>query len=441
MKFFLFIVYLSVASLFLQLPAFAASRYDILYMRPNPAGGAHFSVLDAKTLKQWRSTFGTSAGYSYGAFDLKAGTVEQFSVVDHLFVQYFYGAVGLTDWLEAGFDMPVVWYERFKNPDIAAPSASRITNAGDLKIQLKGRLLDYENFGLAMAGFIQPQTGKASTFLGNENFSGGALLAMDVKASDRFIGSLNAGATFRNHVIYRNVDFQHLFNLGAAADIRIYKGLHIQSEMRNSTPLDNPWKNKATAVLEADGGLAWHVGDSGFTVRGLAGGGFYHGLGSPTVRGTLAVSYLVPEEKKLTLTQPSPIPSTLRQDSGHASLGTGKGEGVKKNLAGNAVHFAFDSTKITKTESAEFDEIVAFLKAHPEIKKLRLEGHADLTGTEQVNMAISIARANRVKDYLIKHGVSGVKFAVVGFGESRPKAPNKTRKGRAQNRRVEFVVE
>ncbi len=427
MRFFLFITYPIVLSFFLQANAFAASRYDILYMRPNPAGGAHFSVLDAKTLKQWNSAFGTSAGYSYGAFDLKTDTVKQWSVVGHLFVQNFYGAVGLTDWLEAGFDMPVVWYERFKSPDIAAPSANNITNAGDLKIQLKGRLLDYENFGLALAGFIQPQTGKASTFLGNENVSGGALLAMDVKSSDRFVGSLNAGATFRDHVLYRNVDFQHLLNLDVAADIRIYKGLHIQSEMRHSTPLDNPWKNKTTAVLEADSGLAWHIGDSGFTLRGLAGGGFYHGLGSPTVRGTAAVSYLVPGEVKK---------EASKLDSSTAADGNDRISDRLKD-----VHFAFDSTKIAGAEMAALDEMAAFLKSHSEIKKLRLEGHADSIGTVLVNMTVSIARANKVKAYLIKRGVTGIDMTIAGYGESKPKNPNNTKEGRAQNRRVEFVVE
>lgn len=424
MRLFIFAT-ITAALLLFSVSAFAASRYDILYMRPNPAGGPYFSVLDSETLKQWRSTFGTSLSYSYGSFDLVTAGVKQFSVVDHLFVQDIFGAVGLTDWLEAGFDLPVVWWERFRSPDVAAPSAESITNIGDLKIQLKGKILDTKNFGLALAGFVQPQTGKASTFLGNESVSGGALLAMDFKSGDRFIASLNAGTVFRDHVVYRNVDFQNLLNLGAAVDVRIYKGLHIQSEMWNSTPLDDPWKNKETTVLEADGGLTWHIGDTGFTLRGLAGGGFYHGLGSPIVRGTIGMNYLLPEDKKSPLTPPSTV----------------KGEEDKEGLASDVVHFAFDSARVSRGEAQKLDEIIELIKSRPEIKDLRLEGHADSIGSYRVNKAVSLARAKAVRTYLIRHGVSGVELTTAGFGSTVPKSSNATATGRRENRRVEIFFE
>ena len=67
-------------------------------------------------------------------------------------------------------------------------------------------------------------------------------------------------------------------------------------------------------------------------------------------------------------------------------------------------------------------------------------GHTDSIGTDKYNMALSLRRANAVKAYLISKGVDADKIKVEGRGESEPVATNKTREGRALNRRVEIVV-
>ena len=57
-----------------------------------------------------------------------------------------------------------------------------------------------------------------------------------------------------------------------------------------------------------------------------------------------------------------------------------------------------------------------------------------------MNLQLSEKRANAVRDFLIKEGVDANRMTAVGYGDTRPVASNKTSKGRAQNRRVEFVV-
>jgi outer membrane protein OmpA-like peptidoglycan-associated protein len=67
-------------------------------------------------------------------------------------------------------------------------------------------------------------------------------------------------------------------------------------------------------------------------------------------------------------------------------------------------------------------------------------GHTDSTGSEQHNLDLSQRRALAVANYLSAQGVDSRRFAVTGFGESRPIASNATAEGRSQNRRVEIQL-
>jgi outer membrane protein OmpA-like peptidoglycan-associated protein len=69
-----------------------------------------------------------------------------------------------------------------------------------------------------------------------------------------------------------------------------------------------------------------------------------------------------------------------------------------------------------------------------------IDGHTDSTGTEAINKKVSQSRADAVRDYLIKRGVDASRVQAVGLGESKPLDSNKTRAGRAKNRRVEIRV-
>jgi outer membrane protein OmpA-like peptidoglycan-associated protein len=71
---------------------------------------------------------------------------------------------------------------------------------------------------------------------------------------------------------------------------------------------------------------------------------------------------------------------------------------------------------------------------------VEIEGHTDSEGTPERNQRLSNRRADAVKDYLVKAGVSVSRLIAIGYGQSRNIATNDTAAGRAQNRRIEFVV-
>lgn len=106
------------------------------------------------------------------------------------------------------------------------------------------------------------------------------------------------------------------------------------------------------------------------------------------------------------------------------------------------VYFKTGSSKLQKRSFALLDNVAAVMNAHPEIKKVRVEGHSDATGSLKVNMRLSKARANTVVRYLVGRGkVDKARLVAEGFGPTRPLVPNeRTKEERAQNRRVEFHV-
>ena len=76
---------------------------------------------------------------------------------------------------------------------------------------------------------------------------------------------------------------------------------------------------------------------------------------------------------------------------------------------------------------------------HRTSARIRISGHTDNVGNPQRNQALSEARAQSVREYLINHGIDGDRVEAVGYGDQRPVASNDTEEGRQQNRRIEAI--
>ncbi len=103
------------------------------------------------------------------------------------------------------------------------------------------------------------------------------------------------------------------------------------------------------------------------------------------------------------------------------------------------IFFDFDKAELKPESRAELQRVVAFLKAHPQIR-IRIEGHTDDVGDEQYNLELSKRRAEAVRRYLIDHGIDPSRIEAVGYGETRPLVPNTSEAARAKNRRVEMHI-
>lgn len=98
--------------------------------------------------------------------------------------------------------------------------------------------------------------------------------------------------------------------------------------------------------------------------------------------------------------------------------------------------FDTNSAKLKHTADAKLQQVVDFAGKYPDAN-LEVSGYTDSRGSKAYNLKLSKRRAESVKAYLVKHGVAADRIVAKGFGMEHPVADNKTRAGRAQNRRVE----
>lgn len=107
---------------------------------------------------------------------------------------------------------------------------------------------------------------------------------------------------------------------------------------------------------------------------------------------------------------------------------------------GASALFDHDKSNLKPAAKSALDELAAKLKAFFSIDAISVIGHTDSQGTAEYNQKLSERRANSVKNYLVQQGIDGDKIEATGEGETRPIADNKTKEGRAKNRRVEIDI-
>ena len=111
----------------------------------------------------------------------------------------------------------------------------------------------------------------------------------------------------------------------------------------------------------------------------------------------------------------------------------------KEKIVLRGVNFDFDKATIRPDAKVILDEAAEILKRNPDVK-VNVDGYTDSIGTKEYNQKLSERRAASVADYLGAQGVDRSRLTPRGFGESNPVDSNKTKEGRAKNRRVELLV-
>ena len=131
-----------------------------------------------------------------------------------------------------------------------------------------------------------------------------------------------------------------------------------------------------------------------------------------------------------------PLEETIQVSEDKVTVETVEG---KEELT-DVVFFAYGRIHLKRSARPILNQIVKLLERDATIEKLRIIGHTDSSGTEDANLKLSQWRADAVRAYLLKRGISPSRVEAVGVGSDSPVASNASKEGRIKNRRVEFIL-
>jgi len=387
-------------------------------------------------------------------------------------------SVTVADPFAIGLDLPLYLLQ-------SGDYSPSFAGLGDVRLVPKLRILDDKNgFGLGLVAEL-----RAPTHTGD--YSGGTRLpvfAPRLVVDHRFASGLrlgaNVGATIREKTTFYNVDAASEFAYAAALGYRfggldgkaelgaeLLGGVGLTAQDREEVPLE------AFPYFKYDPNDEWEI-------QGGPGFGILPGYGVPLFRVFFGVRYTptahdsdhdgVPDDRDRCPNEPEDRdgvhdsdgcpeedddsdgvpdaedkcpnqPETINgfkdddgcPDEGPAKVIVEKGQiRILEN-----VRFKTGSAQLDPQSHSILNQVALTMKAHKSIRRVRVEGHTDETGTRERNLELSKERAASVREYLISRGVKPERLVAEGYGETRPLTTAKDPASLAKNRRVAFIVE
>jgi OmpA-OmpF porin, OOP family len=388
------------------------------------------------------------------------------------------GSVGLGGWFELGFGLPIhMIYDGDPYGGLAASAG-----VGDLRIVPKFALLRTgsldQHILLGLAVPITFPSGDDASFRG----AGGFTLGGSVLFAAHF-GSLGLGldAGFRWREEHPPEPWGDSITVGPWVSYNFTEALALRAEVFAEKHV-NTEVDGADFPIEVLGGLEYRMG--GLALYGGASFGLTDGIGDPDFRiiGGLRYRKHSPDRQGFedsdgdgVLDKDDKAPYEQEDEDGYQdddgepepdNDGDGvldgddecpelKGERDRDGCPAKTyvtiengemiiigkIQFETGSARIHRRSEPLLDQIAQALGAHPQVKKVRIEGNTDNVGPPPLNQKLSEERAASVKEALVKRGVDEDRLTTKGNGETKPIAPNKSAGGRQKNRRVEFFIQ
>ncbi len=426
-----FAVFVAIAAM--ALPAQAKNNQVVRFV-PASDGGRFITQHQSFTLPQWSFNAGAYFDYAFEPLEYADPTgTRRRGIVDDLVMANVQAAIGFTDWWTMGFDFPIALYEIYYNENRAAAAVQKQTlfgKMGDLRVEMKFRLLDIERYhvGLALVPYMNFPTGRSNYWLGTGMWSPGGKLVFDADIKNRVFLTLNAGYRYYQNFRYDfnnpNAFLDNAITLGGGINVRINDSWAVIGEVYSESIIKSFFKNQLQNPAEfvVAGRFTPQSMAKGLGVTLGGGRGITTGVGSPDFRILLGVNYRRIHEP--------PPPPPMEVDA----------IVEEKIIITQKIHFEFARAVIRPISYPILDDVAYLLQRNPQILRVNVEGHTDWIGPDSFNQILSERRAKAVREYLVKKGIEPDRLTAVGYGESRPIADNNTVKGRARNRRVEFTV-
>ncbi len=405
----------------------AAEKFCTIKVHPNADLGNYFFVYESRTLHKLNWHLGTAFLYYNKPLDIdlqrviirRTGTMittAGMDGIDHLFYEYFYGALGLTDWMSLSADFPFFWaYEYAATTGNVTSSKFYYAKPGDINTALKFRLLDLGKYpvGVSLMPSVMIPTGKDSHYLGDEGVTGEARVIIEVKPVDKLGIAFNAAYQTRKKVNTGYVSFRDVIKMSFGTNYRVAKNVSVIAEAETQTPVTDFYDSRTTSPAEARLGARWNP-NGGSWLLGIGGSvGIIHGSGMPRYAGFVSVGY--------TGKRPKPkVKATKLEmlDSVDQCTGVSADDDSGRYLFVCTVHFDFDKSTTDDVEVVR--DIAKAIKDSKENVTVEVRGWTDTTGPVNYNKQLSLKRARFVANSMKKELGSDASKAIIrvmGIGE------------------------
>jgi len=363
------------------------------------------------------------------------------------------GSYTALPWLQVGANLPLVLYQaRGDAPSAALGPVGALAAAGlgDLSLRAKLALASAQKLGvdLAFVGALSlPTHAPRNAYLGDDGVSfSGAVTAS--RQLFNFELSADLGYFWRRSAQFLNATLgpEVRAGFGVRRDLEPLTSLPVAAEVTWTLAARpaSPFKNINETPSELLFGATYHKWLP-LVIGAAAGLGVAAGIGTPDVRVLLTARWVArPANNGAVSETVGPCPAAPADFDGFLDDDGCPATAVSiqsdRLVLGDNVNFEVNKSVLVPKSQALLKRLGDALRANPQIKKVRIEGHTDSDGDAQDNLHLSQARANAVRDFLITMGVSADRLIAEGFGASRPVATNATGGGRSKNRRVEFMI-
>jgi outer membrane protein OmpA-like peptidoglycan-associated protein len=451
--------------------------------RFQPAGGAYdvLGVQSAQTAGHLQKTLRLTLNYASKPLVLSAPGMDKVALLKSQLAADLTASVGLQDWAEVSLAIPFMIsqsreQDRFLPPELRQSVAK--SGLGDPRITPKARLVEWGRLRLGVSAPIGLPLGNKKAFLGHGGitFAPTALIELDDLGPARLL--LNAGAIVRPERKLVDLTVGNAYTYGAGFEYPFAMGDARLTALATFAGEAGMKRSPAANPMELLAGARWSS-PSGLELAAGGGPGIGKGYGTPQYRVFVQLGYTTtgadrlqqkpkevkpeepkPEEPKAEepkpaepepKAEPAPEPPVAKPDDAEPKAAEPKPapkaepepalEPEVTIRIDARVYFDFNKKDLKEEYKPVLRRLAKRILGDPRMHVVRIEGHADDLGPPDYNLWLSEERARSVKDFLEKNGVPRGRFAVVGFGKTKPNKSGRTPEDRAKNRRVEFSVQ
>ena len=439
------------ALLFAAIMPMTAAAFDAQPFNPAVDPQGYFSIYSATTAPRNRFYLALWYSHSDDTFQVDQTTTtpatlltpattvtRRAEVADRVDTFDLVGSYSLLDWLELGLSLPI---------SKATSEEGRVNgrfDVDDVDVDVKVQILDpiVHGFGLAVIPFAELPAGRGRRLTGDDKFHYGGRAVAEL-VLNRFRVALNGGYKVNNKP-FNNHDEpdEILFGMGAGVLLMGAQPilgadtdrLELVSEVFGSTTERHPFDSEFNTPVEFLVGPKYYH-HWGFQVGAAGGRTITDSTNGPNWRvvGTVGYSW---QPKPPPPPAPAPPPPPPQEKVVVTE---------EQIITLEPIFFDFDKATIKPVSYPILDQVVKVMTDRPNMR-VRVEGHTDSKGSEAYNQRLSQRRAEAVVKYLVGKGIDPSRLEAVGYGKSRPIAPNQNSDGsdnpvgRAKNRRTEFHV-